>query len=76
MTANRARPPKLVQVRALGTNTVEFIGADRAVYGAAERVNARIMRAPLRNAWHVRAVDADDVMAALEHRGYRMDVTL
>ena len=65
----------MVQVRALGTNTVEFIGADRAVFGAAERVNARIMRAPRRNAWHIHGADADDVMAALEGRGWRMDIT-
>jgi hypothetical protein len=69
MTKGCAGPP-------LGTNTVEFTGADRAVYGAAQRVNARIMRSPRRNAWHVHGSDADDVMAALEHRGYRMDVML
>jgi hypothetical protein len=67
---------KVVQVRALGGTTVEFIGADTAVYGAATRVGARFMRAPRRNAWHVHEADADDVMAALEHRGYRMDITL
>ena len=43
-------PGKVVQVRALGKTTVEFIGADGAVYGAAERVNARFMRAPRRDA--------------------------
>jgi hypothetical protein len=75
MTA-RPRPPKTVKVRALGTNTVEFIGADTAVYGAATRVGARFMRAPRRDSWHVREADANAVMAALERRGWRMDVTL
>ena len=76
MTATKPRPPKVVQVRVLGTNTVEFTGADTAVYGAATRVGARFMRAPRRNAWHVHGADADDVMAALERRHYRIDVTL
>jgi hypothetical protein len=79
MSTNFATPrssPRVVRVRALGTNTVEFAGADRAVYGAAQRVGARIMRSPRRNAWQVHEADADDVMAALERRGWRIDITL
>ena len=70
------RTPKVVRVRALGANTVEFLGADRAVYGAATRVGARFMRSPRRDAWQVHEADAEEVLAYLEHRGYRMDVTL
>jgi hypothetical protein len=57
-------------------NTVEFAGADKPVYGAVKRVNARMMRSPRRDAWQVHGADAADVMAALEHSGWRVDVTL
>jgi hypothetical protein len=65
-----------VQVRAIGSCTVEFTGADSAVWSAIDRLNARYMRSRFGKAWLVPQADADDVMALLEHRGYWLEVVL
>jgi hypothetical protein len=62
-------------VRAIGGNTVEFVGADRAVYSAIHAVGAPFMRAAQGGAWLVPQSAADDVMALLEYRHYKLDVT-
>ena len=74
---DKPRPTKVVQVRAVGSNTVQFIGSATAVYAACKKAGARFMPHPRRNeGLLVRDDFAEAVMADLERRGYRMDVTL
>jgi hypothetical protein len=72
----RRRRQGVVEVRAIGKKTVEFTRCDKAVYGAAKTVDARIMRARDGGAWLVHQDNADDVMARLEYLGYSLEVTL
>jgi hypothetical protein len=72
----RKRRRQPIQVRAIGANTVEFVGCDTAVWSAIDRLDAGFMRSRLGGAWLVPQADADDVMALLEHRGYWLEVTL
>ncbi len=74
-TLDRPAPESSVKVRAIGRNTVEFAGCDRAVFLAITALCARYQRAPKGGAWLVRQDAADDVMALLESRGYRLEVT-
>ena len=56
---------------------VQFIGSATAVYAACKKAGARFMPHPRRNeGLLVRDDFAEAVMADLERRGYRMDVTL
>ena len=70
------RNNRVVQVRAIGHNTVEFIGCDQAVFGAIRTLGARHQRAPRGGAWLLPQTSAEDVAALLEHRGYTLAVTL
>lgn len=65
---DRRRRPQ-VAVRAIGTNTVEFTGADWHVAEAIRAVGAKHMRAIGGGAWLVQQAAAEDVLALLEHRG-------
>lgn len=69
----RRRP---IQVRAIGKNTVEFVGCDNAVYDAIHTLGVQFMRARAGGAWLVPQSAADDVMALLESRRYELTVTL
>ena len=74
-----ADPPKrraVVQVRAIGRNTIEFTGCDRAVYLAITTLCARYQRAPKGGAWLVQQQAVEDVIALLETRGYRIEAIL
>jgi hypothetical protein len=55
---------------------VEFVGCDKAVYSAIKAVGARYMRAAQGRAWLVEQASADEVMALLEYRRYRLVMTL
>jgi hypothetical protein len=70
----RRRQP--IHVRAISKSTVEFTGCDNAVYSAIHSVGAQFMRAAQGGAWLVPQAAADDVMALLEYRRYRLVVTL
>jgi hypothetical protein len=52
-------------------------GGDYAVLRAAEKVQAKACRSPLRHGGvDVRGSDAERVLVELERRGWRIDVTL
>jgi hypothetical protein len=70
-------PPRRqpIQVRAIGGNTVEFVGCDQAVYNAIHTLGVKFMRARQGGAWLVPQSAADDLMALLEYRRYKLDVT-
>jgi hypothetical protein len=55
----------------LGSDTVEFSGSDAAVWKGIDTLNAEFVPSRFGGAWLVPLSDADDVMALLEHRGYR-----
>jgi hypothetical protein len=55
---------------------VEFTGCDQAVRAAIKRLGSRFMRARGGRAWLVPQPDADDLMALLEYRGYRIEMLL
>lgn len=65
-----------IKVRAIGKSTVELAGCDRAVYDAITTQCVRYHRADGGGAWLIEQSAADDVLALLEHRGYRLEVTL
>ena len=73
---DKPRPRGAIEVRAIGRNTVEFAGSDRAVYGAIVTLCVKYQRSPAGGAWLIPQSAADDVMALLEVRGYRLAVTL
>jgi hypothetical protein len=69
------RRRKTIQVRAIGGNTVEFVGCDRAVYSVIRALDVKFMRAAQGGAWLVPLSAADELMALLEYRRYKLDVT-
>ena len=73
---NRPTLQPKIAVRAIGRNTVEFVGCDRAVYVAITAVCARYQRAPRGSAWLVKQDDADNVLARLEAHGYQLEARL
>jgi hypothetical protein len=73
---DKPRPRRAIVVRAIGRNTVELTGCDRAVRDAITTLCVKYQRAPAGGAWLVPQAAADDVMALLEVRGYRLAVTL
>jgi hypothetical protein len=62
----RRKRHKPIQVRAIGANTVEFIGGDTAIWSACDRLGVTFMRSRFGGAWQVHQSNADDVMAWLE----------
>ena len=73
---DKPRRNRTVEWRAIGKNTVEFRGADGAVYLAIHTLGVRFMRAPRGGAWYVHDASADDVAALLETRGYDLRAVL
>jgi hypothetical protein len=69
-----ARPRLPVHVRAVGSASVEFDGP--GVLGAIATLDVRYMRSRFGGGWLVQQRAADDVMALLEARGFRLEVTL
>ena len=63
-----------IRVRALGANTTEFDGP--GVLAAINILGVPYMRSRHGKAWQVSGKHADDLMALLEHRRYRLEVTL
>jgi hypothetical protein len=63
-----------IHVRALGVNTTEFDGP--GVLAAINTLGVPHMRSRHGKAWQVPGRHADDVMALLESRRYRLVVTL
>jgi hypothetical protein len=75
MTRRRVRGT--IQVRAIGPQSVEFVGCDRAVRGVINTLGVRrFMRHQHGHAWLVPQSVGDDVMALLEHRGFRIEIGL
>jgi hypothetical protein len=73
---DKPRPRRAIEVRAIGRNTVEFAGCDRAVYDAITTLCVKYQRAPGGRAWLIPQTVAEDVMALLEVRGHRLTATL
>lgn len=71
-----ARRRPVITVRAIGKHTVEMVGNDKVVYAAIKAVGARYQRKPAGGAWLVEQSGAEDVIALLEHRGHKLQVTL
>ena len=63
-----------IRVRVLGGNTTEFDGP--GVLAAINTLGVPYMRSRHGKAWQVSGKHADDLMALLEHRRYRLVVTL
>lgn len=63
-----------VRVRVLGGNTTEFDGP--GVIDAITTLHLPHMRSRYGKAWQVPGRHTDDLMAILECRGYRLEVTL
>lgn len=73
---SKPRASRTVIVRAIGRNTVEFTGCDRAVFEAVRTLDTKRMRARGCGGWLVPQNVADDVMAWLEYHGYLLEATL
>ena len=68
------RRAKVATARVLNSNTTDFDGA--GVFDALRRLGIPYMRSRFGGGWSIPGRHTDDVMAYLEHRGYRIDVTL
>jgi hypothetical protein len=65
---------KPIHVRAVGGNTTEFDGP--GVLAAINTLGVPYMRSRHGKAWQVPGRHADDLMALLEHRRYKLEVML
>jgi hypothetical protein len=63
-----------IRVRVLGGNTTEFAGP--GVLDAINTLCIPYMRSPRGKAWQIPGRHTDDLMALLESRRYRLEVTL
>lgn len=64
----------VVEVRVVGKYSVEFVGP--LVLEGIRKLGLRYQRHPQGGSWLVQQQHSDDLMAWLEHRGVRIDVTL